>query len=300
MIISHPSLVALRTNFSALFQRGYDRGKPFFGELCTTVPSTTRSNTYGFLARVPKMRKWVGPRVAHNLSEKAAVIINDPYELTVEVDRDDIEDDNLGIYAPLMEEMGQSVACHPDDLLKTALQSGTTLEGFDGVAFYSALHVLGNQAAQSNNHNLALTPENYATVRAAMMSTIGEDGDPLGVGEDLVLTVPPQLEAMGRLILNAEMIPNAAGTAAQTNTMKGSARLQVVPKLANQATTWYLNETARAIKPFIFQRRKAAKFVSRTSESDPKVFDEKKFVYGADCRDNVGYALWWLSHRSAP
>ena len=293
MIISNPTLNSLRTNFSALFQRGYGRTAPFSDKLCTTVPTSTKIQTYGFLERLPKMRKWVGPRIAQNLKEKAAIIISDPYELTLEVDRDDVEDDNLGQYAMLFEDMGESVACHPDDLTKAALQAGTTNEGFDEVPFFSALHVMGAQAAQANNYTgTALNATNYAAVRASMMSLVGEDGDPLDVQPGL-LVVPPQLEGMGRTILNNEYLANGA-----TNEWRNSAQLMVLPKLANQATTWYMFDTHRAIKALIFQQRKKPKFVQKTAETDDNVFFEKKFVYGADCRDNVGYALWWLAARA--
>lgn len=292
MIITNANLQALRTNFSALFQGGFDSAPVFSDQLATTVPSTTSINTYGFLDRIPTMRKWVGARVIQNLKEQAAQIVNEPYELTVGVDRDDIEDDNLGIYPALFRDMGIQARKWPDRMLKTALQAGTSTLGFDGANFFGNAHVLGSQAAQQNNYTTtALTAPNYATVRANMMSYVGADGEPIGVMPDL-LVVPPQLEATARTILNADMINNG-----ETNIWKGSSRLLVVSELGNEPTVWYLADTSKAIRPFVFQQRKAPQFVSMTSETDEEVFNNKLFRYGVDARGAVGVALWFLCAR---
>lgn len=291
MIISNASLAALRTNFSALYQAAFDSAPVFHDQLATTVPSTTSINTYGFLDRIPKMRKWVGPRQIQNLRERAAQIINEPYELTVGVDRDDIEDDNLGMYPALFKDMGMQAKKWPDQLIKTALQSGTTLTGFDAVPFFSALHPLSGSNQSNNFTGTALNAANYATVRAAMSSFVGADGEPLGVEPDL-LVVPPQLEGVARTILNADFINNG-----ETNVWKGSARLLVVRELSNEPTVAYMFDTTKAIKALVFQQRKAPQFVSKTAESDENVFHDRQFLYGMDSRGAVGYALWFLAAR---
>lgn len=297
MIISNATLGALRTNFSALFQKGYGSAPVFYDKLATTIPAKVGITTFGFLDRIPSMRKWVGQRVVNNLKEQAAVIVADNFEDTVAVDRNDVEDDTLGTYAPLMEMLGFAAKKNPDRLLKTALQAGTVNTGFDGSPFFSNLHVLGAQAAQSNNlTGTALTPANYATTYAAMMSTVGADGESLGVIPD-TLVVSPQLANMGRTILNAELINDGANTTV-TNTLRGSAQLLVVPELSNQPTTWYLAQTSLPIKPFAFVQPRAPEFVMKTSSSDDNVFFDRQLVYGVDSREAIGYGLWWLCFRA--
>jgi phage major head subunit gpT-like protein len=131
----------------------------------------------------------------------------------------------------------------------------------------------------------------------------GADGKPLGILPNL-LVVPPQLEQAGRQILNADFIaPTAAvgGNAAnvmQTNTLKGSADLLVVPQLANEATAWYLLVTNLPIKPFVFQRRKSPTFQQFTDPTSPDVFKRRKYVYGTDARGAAGYTLPILAYRA--
>lgn len=297
MIITSATLNALRTNFSSLFQSAFSGSPVFYDQLATVVQSSTGVNTYGFLDRVPKMRQWVGERQIQNLKEYSAQITNQPFELTISVDRDDIEDDNLGVYAPLMSEMGRQAAKWPDQLLVSALQNGTSSNGFDGVAFFAATHPLDPAANQSNNFtSTALSAANYASVRASMMALKGADGQPLGVMPDL-LVVPPQLEGTARVILNAEMVADANG-GGTTNVWRNSSRLLVVPELAGQATTWYLVDSSKGVKPFIFQQRKAPLLTMMDSEKDENVFMQRQFMYGAEARGAVGYALWFLAARA--
>ena len=139
------------------------------------------------------------------------------------------------------------------------------------------------------------------------MSRKGEDGEALGLNPN-VLMVPPQLEAAGKMILTADFYAPQTAAAVGLGTMvgssqnilKGSAELLVVPELAADPTTWYLLDTSRAIKPFVFQQRQAVNFVIRTQEQDPIVFDEHRYLYGADARGAVGWSLPWLSARSGP
>lgn len=295
MIITNASLAALRTNFSNIFQSAFASAPVFADQLATTVASSTGVNTYGFLDRIPKMREWVGERQIQNLKEYGATIVNKPYELTIGVDRDDIEDDNLGVYAPLMAEMGRQAAKWPDQLLVAAMQAGTSTAGFDGVNFFSNAHPLSGSNQSNNFTTTALTAPNYASTRASMMALVGADGQPLGVMPDL-LVVPPQLEGAARTILNAEMIAdvNGGGT---TNIWRNSARLLVVPELANEGTTWYLVDSSKGVKPFIFQNRKSPLLTMKDGESDDNVFHQRQFIYGAESRGAVGYALWFLAAR---
>jgi phage major head subunit gpT-like protein len=56
--------------------------------------------------------------------------------------------------------------------------------------------------------------------------------------------------------------------------------------------TWYLLDTTKAIKPWLFQRRKDYSFISLTKDTDPNVFMQREFLYGVDCRVNASPALW--------
>lgn len=293
MLITRASIQQLQVGFSAIYRVGWNATRPKLVELATTVPSNTRTNTYGWMARLLKMRKWDGPRVIQNLNTHAYQLENEPYELTVGVDRDDIEDDQLGVYNPLFEELGRQAQKWPDQVLKAVLQAGTTTNGFDGVPFFSTAHPLNPAGNQSNNFSSTpLSAANFGVVRAAMSAYTGEDGEPLGVTPD-TLIVPPALEDMANSIVTAEY-----GASGATNVQRGQARVVVVPELANEPATWYLADTSNAIKGLVWQLRKAPQFVAKTDLTDDNVFFQKQFVWGVDARGVGGYGPWYLMARA--
>jgi len=67
---------------------------------------------------------------------------------------------------------------------------------------------------------------------------------------------------------------------------------------SGSGTPWYLLDASRALRPIILQERKKPNFVSKTAETDDNVFFANEFIYGVDCRRNVGYGFWQLAYRS--
>jgi phage major head subunit gpT-like protein len=313
MQITAASLAAMFFTFDQSYQKGLTTAQVWHPNVASEVASSGESVTYPLLDKIPRLRKWLAgaERIAQNASLRGYTLTNDDYELTVEVDRNKIEDDLYSAYSPLMEMMGAQSAGWPGDLIATIMQGGAAAASlcYDGQPFFSTSHPVnidGVVAGTYSNYSasgLALNATNYNTARSAMASFNGADGKPLGILPNL-LVVPPQLEQVGRQILNADFIAptaafggNAAG-AMQTNTLKGSADLLVVPQLANEATAWYLLVTNLPIKPFVFQRRKSPTFQQYTDPSSPDVFKRRKYVYGTDARGAAGYTLPILAYRA--
>jgi len=140
MIVSSDNLNKLRVGFNGAFKRGLGQAEPNWQRVATRVPASTKEQRYGWLGKVPNVREWVGPRQVQNISESDYSIKEKPWELTIGVDRDDIETDNLGIYAPLFEEMGLSTAAHPDLLVFAMLVAGFTTNCYDGQYFFDVDH----------------------------------------------------------------------------------------------------------------------------------------------------------------
>lgn len=140
MIINSGNLDALRVGFSTIYSRALTQASSQYGLIATTVPSTAKDNKYGWLGKLPNMRQWIGDRVVHGLAEHDYAIKNLPFEMTVSVDRDDIEDDNLGVYETRFVEMGEAVAAHPDQMVFGALADGFTGLCYDGQPFFDTDH----------------------------------------------------------------------------------------------------------------------------------------------------------------
>lgn len=290
MLLTKAAIQSLQTTFSLIYHLAFGASPEWSSKISMTVPSATRTNTYGWMKKLPKMRKWLGPRQIQNLDTDSYMLENEPYELTVGVDRDDIKDDMLGVYNPLFASMGESAKKWPDQVVRTVLQVNGN--GFDGVAFFATTHPLNPAGNQSNVFaTTALTAANFAIVRAAMMSYTGGDGEPLGVNPNTIF-VPPQLADTANTIVTAEF-----GASGATNIQKGQAQVVVVPELANQPTVWYLADCSGAIKPIVWQLREPPNFVAKTEPTDDNVFFLRQFIWGVDARGAAGYGPWFLIAR---
>jgi len=154
MIINQQNLGILYQGFKANFQQGLSQVEPIYERLATTVTSTTRSEKYGWLGKMPRIREWIGDRVVENIAMHDYAITNKSFESTVAVDRDDIDDDQYGVYAPLMTEMGRSVRLFPDELVFQLLLAGWTTACYDGQPFFDADHpVLDESGAEVSVSN---------------------------------------------------------------------------------------------------------------------------------------------------
>lgn len=140
MIINQANLRTLGIGFKSNFQNGLSQAETQWGRIATRVPSGTKEEDYGWLGKIPNVREWLGDRQVQNLQLHEYSIKNKSYELTIGVDRDDINDDNLGVYAPLFQEMGMSVAAHPDTLVFDLLKLGFSTLCYDGQFFFDTDH----------------------------------------------------------------------------------------------------------------------------------------------------------------
>ena len=141
MAIVTPALIAaLFTGFKREFQGGLTGVEAQYTKIASVIKSSSKSNTYGWLGKFPSLQKWVGDRQIKSMQAHGYQIVNEDYESTVGVDKNDIEDDELGIYSPLFQEMGNAAAIHPDELTFGLLAAGFTTLCYDGQNFFDIDH----------------------------------------------------------------------------------------------------------------------------------------------------------------
>lgn len=299
MQVNNANLKTLFTAFNAAFRDGLGLAESQYQQIATTVNSTTGSEEYGWLGQFPGLREWLGERVVHAVGTHGYTIKNRSFELTVGVPRTAIEDDNYGVYSPLMQEMGRAVAAQPDEMIFGLLADGRTQLCYDGKPFFSAEHTVinakGKEVAVSNvsdgagggpswylldtkralkplifqnrknpnfvsmtgetdenvfnrsqyvygvdcrrnagfgfwqlahASNKALTAENLKAAITAMETITGDHGRPLGISPNL-LVVPKTLKFAAKKLLESDLVPNAAGTATESNEVKNAVDLLV-------------------------------------------------------------------------
>ncbi|MEQ9055610.1 MAG: Mu-like prophage major head subunit gpT family protein [Roseovarius confluentis] len=162
MLVNAANLNTLRTGFSTAFQGGLSQASTMHARVSTEVKSTQKEQKYGWLGKIPNVREWIGPRAVQNLAQHDYSIKEKPWELTIGVDRDDIETDNLGIYGPMFTEMGMSTGSKWDQLVFDLLKTGFTTECYDGQYFFDTDHPVldenGEEISVANTNGGAGTP----------------------------------------------------------------------------------------------------------------------------------------------
>ena len=218
MIVNAEALARLYTAFTAVFNAAFQETETWYERVAMTVPANTRIMDYKFLLDFPMVREWLGDRQISSLEPKAYQVESKDWEATIEVERNDIEDEQLGFYNPIIAALAQEARKHPEKLISDLLRNGFTSLCYDGQYFFDTDH------------------------------------------------------------------PVAPGTA--VNFGGGS------------ATAWYLLDTSRAVKPFIFQLRRGVDLVRMDRPDDEHAFMRKKYRYGVDYRGAAAYGLWQLAYAS--
>jgi phage major head subunit gpT-like protein len=216
MIINAEGLARLYTAFTAVFNTAFQETETWYERAAMTVPASTRIMDYRFLLDFPMVREWLGDRQISSLEPKAYQVETKDWEATIEVDRNDIEDEQVGLYNPIVAALAQEARKHPEKLIADLMTGGFATACYDGKNFFATDHEVGS------------------------------------------------------------------GTASNFGGGSG--------------TAWYLLDTNRAIKPFIFQLRRGVELVRMDRNDDEHAFMRKKYRYGVDYRGAAAYGLWQLAY----
>ena len=133
-------LTDLDRMFRNEFNVGFAMAKSFYETICMTVSSAGKGNVYGWMEDLPEMQEWTGNRTVQSISSKAYKLDNKDYELTIGVGRNDIEDDQVGVYMPRFQRMGEAASTKMDDLVRDALANGHSQTCHDGQYFFDTDH----------------------------------------------------------------------------------------------------------------------------------------------------------------
>lgn len=297
MIVNASTLKAIFVNLKTTFNNAFDAAPNQWQDVAMVVPSTARSNDYKWLSGFPRMQKWIGDKAVKALSASGYSITNDDWEATVEVDRNDIEDDNLGIYAPQAQMAGFSAKQLPDEIVFDLVNKAFSTLCYDGQYFFDTDHPVNGQSVSNKGSkklsaaSLAAAKASYGAGRTAMKKFKDDEGRPLNITPNLLL-VPPALEDEANTLMTVDRLEDG-----KANPYKNTAKVVVAPWLTSD-DAWFLLDTTKPVKPFIYQERKKPVFVEQTDPQADNVFNRKKYKFGAEARAAGGYGFWQLAYGS--
>lgn len=300
--ITGSALSAAYQNFNFLFQRGAKNTSVWHPRVAMQVPSSTEEEIYPWMQGLLNMRRWKGERKVQVLGANSYRLKNEPFEQTIGVDRTKIQNEKLGLFGSLFEQMGERRAKFPDIFVKEAIQNGHTEACWDGEPFFSNSHPIDPNRSSAgtfdNLHSLALTEANFNTVYGAMAEVADESGTPMGLTPDL-LVVPMALRTTALEIVKAPL-RGVTGEGSKSNVNENVVEVLVLPELASEPTAWYLMRTRGPLKPFIYQLRSDSGLVRRDSLDCDPVFNHDRNEYGVTVSAAFGYGLPCLAAKSKP
>lgn len=279
----------LRAEFNRALENG-ERPEEVM-PLIMMTQSTSDQEKYGWLGESPALREWKDERQLSGLNDFDYTLPNVDYESTIKVDKNVMDDDQLGATQIRVRDLARRALIHPRQLFFDALIAGDVDLGYDGVSFFNAAHAESG-SNQSNTYTgtgttTAQFQADFIGARARMRSFLDDQGEPRNEGElDLYVVAPSSLEGVVDEVLSASLLNNT------TNTLRGAAKKIISSRLeADDSNDWYLMSGSGVIKPLIQQMRKPMEFVSL--ETGERAFMRKELLFGVDYRVGFGYGAWY-------
>ncbi len=276
----------------------YAQSSPAWEQMVTRVTSTSNNEIHNWLGAPPTISEWSGARKVQKLLEHGITVENKNWEGTLEIDRNDVEDDRTGSIMMRARQLGDRGARFYFDTLINFLINGDANvvgygQGYDGNNFFS-----NNKDSVANNDNLltgtgttvAQARADINTAVATMLGITDDKGEPyddteLGTGS-LALVCPTGIYQGMREAVAASEISN-------TTAIPWSGIINVIPSAklqADDANDWYLLRVDKPVRPLGFQDRQGWRTTDNLNGD--KAFHHRFYEWGVDSRFAFFYAAW--------
>ena len=220
-------------------------------------------------------------------------VVNRDFENTIKVSRNEIEDDQYGVYAPLIGMMGSDA----ENLWKKLAIEALTGNGewADGNPFFCSGRTLG-ESTITNAVTTALSKAAVEAAIAAMRAWTLYGGEPGEVRPD-VLLVGPTLEATAKQICEADLVSDGTTTVSNVSPAK-ALKVRVSQSLVgNRANEWYVLGDKNGVKAVGIQKRKLPVLTRKDRDEDTNVFMTNDFLYGVHARGEGFLTLPFLAYK---
>jgi phage major head subunit gpT-like protein len=281
-------LVAARTGFLTTASPAV----PSYAPIASVIDMNARSIDLVDLGASPMPVESKGRTQKQDFIEKTMTITPKDWEITVRLSHNATKDDQTGTLERKCRAAGENFQLHMSNLAFQALNDGDATAnfgaGYDGLAFYSNSHVDKGAAystGQDNLNGLALSLDNFETVRVAAAQFRQDQGEFVGYNHDL-LVVPPAYERIAAQITNNPFAYDTANR--ENNPYAGVTRYLVSPKL--DSTAWILVASGASIKPILIAMREQPNLQS--AWFDPEAGDGGMYNFKFYARYNHFYGDW--------
>jgi phage major head subunit gpT-like protein len=293
-ITNEADLEAVKIGFRAAVLQAVAGDPDPMMALAFESPSTHAAESYKWLGDLPQMEEWKGDRIMAMLEAFSWAIKNKPWQATLRVKNDDLFDDALGLFPTHIAGMGDEARNHPAVLVAKLILNGFDGEdasigdglAFDGCFFFDDAHPTG-----SNKLTLPFSGDNLAQAVTMLRKQKRFDGRKLNARPTHVLVGIDDEQALEK-VLSSDLLANAAGTASESNTLRGKYRPIISPEIENGE--WFVADLSSPVKPVIYQNREGVTTQTiggrvPNGKSDMVGFMYDETWFSAETRGNVGY-----------
>lgn len=293
MIIGHDALSAVFTGLKATWAASLQTANTdAIQRMLATVPSTAAGENYPVAVLLGDLEEVLDEVTITQIGTWLQNVENRTFARIVQVRRNDIADDTIGVYKPAVRSLARRAALYPLRLAAVQLLAGFTTEWVDGENCFANAHPWPGDAGDTwdNYHELALTADNLDTVVQAMESMLGPDGNPLGLSPNLLVCGPANRAAAEGIL---EVQYDSGGA---SNRHYQKADLLVIGEFGSDES-WFLMDTD-PVKPLVLQDREGPEFTARDNPDDDDAFYREVYAYKGRRRCNVAIIAPWLIQAS--
>jgi phage major head subunit gpT-like protein len=241
----------------------------------------------GWVGAMPTVQQWLGELKAKEFENYEYQIKNKDWASAILVNENDIDDDQLGVYAKFPAMLVKRLLAHAEAQAIALLNGGESGLAFDGVAFFSnasGVRKIDNLLAGTGT-SLAQMAADLTAAKVAMAKFTDDQGEALNIKGNMIVC-PVAMEDNFLRLVNSKADPSATGGTDTYNPFAGKFEVIGDPRLdAVDVNNWYLLATNEIMQPIVASVRQQAK--NRFEKKN----NTKTWIWSADYRGDVGYGL---------
>lgn len=275
-------------------------------DFCTVVPTQTEVVDMDFLGDVAYPSLFADERRRRTVFPWEYEIRDQTRELTIEVRRRALEDDQSGQARMKFAQMARSIVRGREKDASVALRLSAATVCYDGQYLVDTDHPIpGTGATASNKGTSALSASSLQAAFQAGAGFVDDFGEPKPSNFDLLIVGPKLIKTAQELVESPVVVVNVgdgavgSGATAATNyrnVYQGALRVALNPYLVGDYDDyWFLVDTSADVKPIVMTYRTDVG-MELYEQSDPathwEAFNRDNVLWGSRERYGVGYGLW--------
>lgn len=301
-INSAAARLRLRENWKVVMLKSMHAALPSVAaKICQKESSSAAVEVYDMLVQLPSMRKFQDKVKLQTTGRAQHRIENEELEATVAIRQAALERGEAEQFNNKFEMLGIAVSRRPDKYLAQLMVSAFSTVDYTGLNFFAAdkPHLPGVIDAGTFSNLMTEKPSAGSWEKAKQLLAYIKDpnGEPYGLGENLVVVCSSKYASTMKKVLKAETITEVVtgeGVAAVSNIYQGDAGL-IEFKHLNNATNqdkWFVLDLSLPVRAFIDQTETQPRFFAQDDPNTHKdAFEEHIFQYQAYQRAALGFGL---------